>query len=121
MEWNINSDKISFEWISSRTPPSCILVNIILMEMATNPNSEVSKMIPCIKYINNMRIALSLLASCLVGKDIGNSIQVNQLHSYATIHKGKQIMIVVLSVLTNNKKLRTICLAGDITPKVNTS
>ena len=55
MEWNINSGKLIIEWIAKRTPPSCIQVSIILMAMDTNPNSEVTKMIPCIKYIKNMR------------------------------------------------------------------
>ena len=39
MEWNINPDKIILEWIANCTPPSCIRVNILLMEMVTNPKS----------------------------------------------------------------------------------
>ena len=100
MERNINSDKLILEWLENFTPPSCIQVNILLMEMDTNPNSEVAKVIPCIKYINNMRSALSIPTKFLAGKAIGNLIQVNQLHSDATSHKGTEIMNVILDVLT---------------------
>ena len=121
MEWNINSDKLILEWLANRTPPSYIQVNILLVEMDTNTNSEVTKMIPCIKYIKNMHSALSLINMCLAGKAIGNSIQVKQLHSDATIHKGIEIMNFVLGVLTNNKKLITICIACDIIPEDGTT
>ena len=77
MEWNIHSDKLILEFLPNCTPPSCILVIIIYMAMATNPKSEVAKMIPCIKYINNMRSDFPLLTKLLAGKSIGNSVQVN--------------------------------------------
>ena len=57
MEWNINPDKLIIEWIVNRTPQSCIQVNILLIAMATNPNSEVAKMVPC---INISRICVVL-------------------------------------------------------------
>ena len=121
MEWSINSDKLILEWLANHTPPSCIRVNVLSMAMASNTNSEIAKMIPCIKYINNICSALSLLTKLLVCKAIGNSNQVKQLHSDATSHKGTEIMNFILGVLTNNKKLRTICLAGDIIPEDGTS
>ena len=91
------------------------------MAMATNTNSEVTNIITCMKYIKNMRIFLYLLTKCLTRNSIGNSIQVKQLHSDATSHKGTEIINFVLGVLTNNKKLRTICLVGDIIPEDSTS
>ena len=68
-----------------------------------------------------MRNALSLITKCLAGKDIVNSIHVKQLHSDETSHKGTEIINVILGVLTNIKKLRAICLAGDIIPEDGTS
>ena len=121
MEWNINSDKIILEWLADCTPPSCIQFNIILMAMATNPKSEVAKMIPFIKCIHNTRSDLLLITKCLESKAIDNSIQVNQLHYDATSHKGTEIMNVILGVLTNNKKLRNIRLSGDIIPEDGTA
>ena len=88
MEWNISSDKLIIEWFENCKPPIFIRANIISMEMATNPNPEVAKIIPCIKYINNMRSYLSLLTKSLAGKAIGKSIQVKKLQSDATSHKG---------------------------------
>ena len=87
------------------------------MEMAANPNSEVAKMIPYIKYIKNICSDFFLLTNCLAGKAIGKSIQFKQLHSDATSHKETEIINVIFGVLTNKKKLRTICLAGDIIPE----
>ena len=68
-----------------------------------------------------MRSALFLLTKCLAGKFIGNYNQVKRLHSDAKIHKGTEITNVILGVLINNKKLRTICLAGDIIPEDGTA
>ena len=116
MEWNIDEDKLIIEWLSNFTPQSCIRVNIISMEMATNTNSEVARTIPCIKYTKNMRSALYLLTKCLAGKAMGKLIQVKQLHSDAPIHKVTEIMNLILGVLTNNKELRTICFSSDIIP-----
>ena len=90
------------------------------MAMANNPNPEFAKMITCIKYTNNMHSDFPLLTKWLEGKAFGNSIQVKQLHSDATIHKGKEMMNIILGVLINNKKLRTIYLAGDIIPEDGT-
>ena len=68
-----------------------------------------------------MRSSLSLLINCLSGKVIVSYIQVNQLHSDATSHKGTEIMNVILVVLTNNKKFRTVCLASYIIPEDGTA
>ena len=65
--------------------------------------------------------ALYLFTKLLAGKAIGNSIQVKQLHSDATNPKGTEIMNFVLGVITNNKKLRNIYLAGDIIPEDGTA
>ena len=91
------------------------------MEMATNTNSEVARTIPCIKYTKNMRSALYLLTKCLAGKAMGKLIQVKQLHSDAPIHKVTEIMNLILGVLTNSKKLRTICFSGNIIPEDSTA
>ena len=121
MEWNIDLDKLIHEWLENFTPKSCIRVNIISMEMATNTNPEVARMIPCIKYIKNMRSDFYLLTKCLAGKAIGKLIQVKQLHSDATSHKVTEIMNLILGVLTNNKELRTICFSSDIIPEDGTA
>ena len=120
MEWNINSDKLFIYWLVNFTSSSCIRFNILLMAMATNRNSEVAKTIAYIKYIRNMRSDFYLLTKCLEGKAIGNPIWVKQLNSDVTSHKVTEIINVILGVHTNNNKLRTICLAGDITPEDGT-
>ena len=68
-----------------------------------------------------MRSALSLLTKCLAVKAIINSSQVDQSYSSSTNHKGTEIMNIILGVLTNNKKLRTIYLAGYIIPEDGTA
>ena len=64
---------------------------------------------------------LYLITNCLSFKENRNSRQVKQLHSDAKIHKGTEIINVILCVLTNNKQLRTIYLAGDIIPEDDTA
>ena len=68
-----------------------------------------------------MRSDFSLLTKCFPGKAIGNLCHVKHLHYDETSNKGTEMINVVFGVLTNNKKFRTICLAGDIIREEGTS
>ena len=70
MEWNTNSDKLILNWLANCTPPSCIRVNLISMEMAINPNFEVVKEIPCVQHIQLLFTVLSDVTQAVAGKTI---------------------------------------------------
>ena len=114
MEWNTVADKLILEWLSNRTPPLCICVNILSMAHTINPNAKVVKEIPCAKYIQNMHTVLSLVTKWLAGKMIGSSTKIKQLHTNGTSHKGTEVVNLICSILSHDNKLRTMCLASNI-------
>ena len=116
MEWNTNIYKLIINWLANRTPPSCILVNLLSMALAINPNFEVVKEIPCVRQIQVLRTVLSYVTKAVAGKTIAESIKIKQLHKDGTSHKGTEIVNIVCSILNKDKKLKTICLAGYIIP-----
>ena len=121
MEWNINSDKIILNWIDNRTQTSCVRVNLILMALAINPNFEVVKEILCVRHIQELRTVLSDVTQAISGKTIAESTKIKQFHRDETSHSGTEIVNIVCSVLNKDKKLKTICLAGDIIPDDGTA
>ena len=121
MQWKSNVDKLILEWLANRTPPSCIRVNMVSMALAINPQSEIVKEVPCVKYIRNLRTVLSLVTKCLAGQVVGSCTKIKQLHTDGTSHKGTEIVNLICRILTDDKQLKTICLAGDIIPEDGTA
>ena len=87
MEWNTNSDKLILNWLTNRTPTSCIRVDLILMALAINTNFEVVKEIPCVRHIQVLRTVLSNVTQSVAGKTIAESTKIKQLHTDGTSNK----------------------------------
>ena len=121
MEWNTNSDKLILNWLANRTPPSCIWVNLLLVALAINPNFDVMKEIPCVRHIQVLGTVLSDVTQADSGKTIVESTKIKQIHTDGTSHKGTEIVNIVCSILNKDKKLKTICLAGNIIPEDGTA
>ena len=112
MEWNINSNKLILNWLAYCTPPSCIRVNLLSMELAINPNYVVVKEIPCVQHIRVLRTVLSDVTQAVADKTIAESTNIKQFHMDRTSHKGTEIVNIVCSILNTDKKLNTIFLAS---------
>ena len=121
MEWNTKSDKLILNWLANCTPPSCIRVNLLSMALAINPKIEVVKEIPCVQHIQVLRMVLYYVTQSVAGNNIAESTKINQLHTEGTSHKGTEIVNIVCSILNKYKKLKTICLAGNIIPEDGTA
>ena len=121
MPWTMNVDKLILDWLANRTPPSCIMVNIVSMALAIHPHSALVKEVPCVKYVRNLRSVLALVTKCLAGKVVGSCTKIKQLHTDGTSHKGTEIVNLICGILTTDKQLKTICLAGDIIPEDGTA
>ena len=52
---------------------------------------------------------------------VGRSLKIKQLHADETTKRGKSVLGVVTTILQENNKLKTICLAGDIIPENGTA
>ena len=121
MEWNKNSYNLILNWLANSTPPSCIQVNLLSMALAINPNFEVVKEIPCVRHIQVIRTVLSDVTQAVAGNTISESTKIKPLHTDGTSHKGTEIVNIVCSILNKDKKLKTICLAGNIIPEDGTA
>ena len=91
------------------------------MTLAINPNFEVVKDIPCVRHIQVLRTVLSDVTQAVAGKTISEFTKIKQLHTDWTSHKGIEIVNIVCSIINKDKKLKTICLAGDIIPEDGTA
>ena len=91
------------------------------MALAINPNFELVKEIPCVQHIQVLCTVLSDVTQADSGKTIAESTKIKQIHTDVTSHKGTEIVNIVCSILNKDKKLKTICLAGDITPEDDTA
>ena len=91
------------------------------MALAINPNFEVVKDIPCVRHIQVLRTVLSDVTQSVAVKTISEYTNIKQFHTDRTSHKGTEIVNIVCSILNKDKKLKTICLAGDIIPEDGTA
>ena len=91
------------------------------MALAINPNFEVVKEIPFVRHIQVLPTVLSDVTQVVAGKTIAESTKIKKLHTDRTSHKGTEIVNIVCSILNKDKKLKTICLAGDIIPEDSTA
>ena len=120
-EWKPGVDKLILEMLSNRTPPSCIPSNIVACAKCFLPNSKVVKELPCVKYIRELRDVMKILTRTLSAMEVGRSLKIKQLHADETTKRGKSVLGVVTTILQENNKLKTICLAGDIIPENGTA
>ena len=77
------------------------------MALAVNPNFEVVKDIPCVWHIQVLYTLLSDVIQAVSGKTIAESTKIKQLHTDGTIHKGKEIVNIVCSILNKDNKLKS--------------
>ena len=121
MKWLPHVDKLVMEMLAYRTPPSCIQANLLAMARTLNAKSKVIEEIPCRKYIQNLRSVLAIQTKILAAKIIGQSKRIKQFHTDETGRAHISIVNVIVSVLNENDKLKTVCLAGDIFPADKTA
>ena len=73
------------------------------------------------RHIQVLHTVLSDATQGVNGKTIAKSNKIKQFHTDRTSHKGTEIVNIVCSILNKDKKLKTICLAGDIIPEGGTA
>ena len=64
---------------------------------------------------------MKILTHTLSAMEVGRSLQIKQLHADETTKRKKSVLGVVTTILQENNKLKTICLAGDIIPENGTA
>ena len=114
MEWMPHVEKLILEMLANRTPPTCIQSNIVAFCGHILPGQDIIKEIPSVKHIRNMRTVQLTIAKTLAAMQVGRSPKIKQLHTDETSKRQTQITDVVLSLLQDDKSLKTICLAADL-------
>jgi len=107
-------DKCILEMLSNRTPPACKQANIFAAAKALHPDIDVVKELPSLKHIKNLRTTLWLVSRTFAAFQIGNAKLLKQLHTDGTNRRQTSLVNVVVSFLTENDQLMTICLDGAI-------
>ena len=68
-----------------------------------------------------LHTVLSDVTQTVAVKTIAESTNIKQFHTDGTSHKGTEIVNIVCIILNKDKKLKTICLAGNIIPEDGTA
>ena len=100
--------------LANRTPPTCIQLNIVAFCGHILPGQDIIKEIPSVKHIWNMRTVQLTIAKTLAAMRVGRSPKIKQLHTDKTSKHQTQITDVILSLLQDDKSLKTICFAADL-------
>ena len=113
-EWLPHVDKLILEMLSNRTPPTCVQANIHAVAKTLFPNINIVKELPSLKHIKNLWTTLWLVTKTLTAYQIGKAKVLKQLHNDGTNHHQTSLINAVISFLTNDGELKTICLNGAI-------
>ena len=121
MEWLPHVDKCILELLANRTQPSCVQANMFVMAKIIHPTYDVVKELPSLRYIQRSRTVLLWVTKTLAAARIGNAKSWKQGHTDETSRRKKSIVNLVMTVLQNDDKLKTICLSGCIIAKNSTA
>ena len=120
-EWLPHVDKLIIEMLSNRTQPSCIQANIFAMSRTLQPEQDIIKELPSLKYIKNLCTVLLYITKALAAYWLAHAKEWKQLHTDETSRRQVSIVNVVISILYGDTDLKTICMSGSIISKDGTA
>jgi hypothetical protein len=120
-EWLPHVDKLILEMLANRTPPSCIQANIFAMSRVLQPEQDIVKELPSLNHIKNLRTVLLYCTKTLAAYRLGHAKDWKQLHTDETSRCQISIVNVIISILSEDNELKTICMSGSIISKDGTA
>jgi hypothetical protein len=82
---------------------------------------DIVQELPSLQHIKNMRTVLLYCKKSLAAYRLGDARNWRQLHTDETLRRQASIVNVVISIITSDNKLRTICMSGSIISKDGTA
>ena len=105
------------EMLSNRTQPTCVQANMLVAAKTIYLTYEVVKERPSLRYIQQSRTVLLWVTKTLAARRIGRAKKWKQTHTDETSRRHKSFVNVVMSIVDEDEKLKTICLSGSIIAK----
>ena len=107
--------------LANCTPPTCIQANIFAMSRVLNSELDIVRELPSLEHIKNLRTVLSTVTKTLAAYRLGRARNWRQLHTDETSRRQVSIVNVVISIISNDNELHTICMSGSIISKDGTA
>ena len=120
-EWLPHVDKLIIEMLANRTQPSCIQANMFAMSHTLQPEQDIVKELPSLKYIKNLCTVLLYITKALTVYWLAHVKEWKQLHTDEMSRCQVSIVNVVISILCGDNELKTICMSGSIISKDGTA
>jgi len=120
-EWLPHVDKLIIEMLANRTQPSCIQANIFAMSRTLQPEQDIVKELPSLKYIKNLCTVLLYITKAVAAYRLAHAKEWKQLHTDETSRRQVLIVNVVISILSSDNELKTKCILGSIISKDGTA
>ena len=120
-EWLPHVDKLIIEMLANRTPPTCIQANILAMSRVLHSELDIVRELPSVQHIKSMRTVLSTITKTLAAYRLGRATNWKQLHTDETSRHQVSIVNVVISIISADNELRTICMSCSIISKNGTA
>ena len=120
-EWLPHVNKLIIEMLANRTQPSCIQANMFAMSHTLQPEQDIVKELPSLKYIKNLCTVLLYITKALTVYWLAHVKEWKQLHTDEMSRCQVSIVNVVISILCGDNELKTICMSGSIISKDGTA
>lgn len=101
------------EWLSNRTPPSCIAANMLSMTKSIMPSADIVVQLPTTRYIQTLRSVLVVVTKTLAAYTVANLPEIAQAYTDATNRRQTEISNVVIGYRTD-AGLQTVTLNNMI-------
>ena len=99
---------------SHRTPPTCIQANIYAMSCWLFPNPNVVIELQSLKHIKNLRTMLCLVTKSLAAYSLVKAKEWKQMHNDEKSRRHASLTSIVMGIITEDNKFRTIYVSGSI-------
>jgi hypothetical protein len=107
--------------LANCTLSSCIQANVFAMSRVLNPGMDIVQELPSLQHIKIMRTVLLYCTKSLAAYRLGHARNWRQLHTDEKSRRQVSIVNVMISIITSDKKLHTICMSGSIISKDGTA
>lgn len=122
MEWNEPTTQLVLELLAQRTPPSCIVPNILSVSKVLLPNYDAVVKLPGMNFIRRSRGTLAYLTKLIAAKDLAEAPVYIESHTDGTerrqTHMGNNILRIAVDGGYRNITLDACILSEDETSEM---
>ncbi|KAK1740661.1 hypothetical protein QTG54_008756 [Skeletonema marinoi] len=101
------------EWLSNRTPPSCIAANIVSLCSIIMPSADIALELPTTPYIRTVRSLLVVVTKTLAAYTVARVPRFHQIYTDGTTRRQTELINMLIGYVTD-EGLKTVTLDNMI-------